>query len=383
MSVVVDSLLGIDLASTYKIIEDISTFVATVLSPVLLIIAIYTRTMETQLDGLVSGGKWAAALRDMVGWGVVLGLYAAIGFYIIDFMNAVTAWSESIGSLSTITKSYSAVMQKWSDKLVMSDINIVSLLASPAVLFYGLTYYVTQVLVTFVALFLKIANVLVFGVAYIWGLIAIPISISTTFRILRGWALLMGFALLWPFITALFIALFSAPFTDFAETIAITPGLNAAAALSNIYLLFSILHLLLIAVLIAAPFVAQGLVANTASAAGIVTPFVGAALAAGALTAKASTMAGEKVGGGIASRLGKMLESTKPAATTPMSRASASRPASSLNSAQSESAMASDSVDSSATPVPATPQQPDSAGGSSKSRRNQRNAIIRQNLKKR
>ena len=379
MNGVIDFLLGLDLAPLYTIIDQLAKIVASTVSPLLLVIAIYTRTMETQLDGLVSGGRWAAAIRDMVGWGVVLGLYAMIGSYIIDLMNAIYAWGESIGSLDMLMKSYSDIMKKWSDRLNMDDLSLASLVSTPVVMFTGLAYYMTLILATFVALFFKVANVLVYGVAYIWGLIAIPMSISTTFSILRGWGLLMGLALLWPFVTSLFLAIFASLFANAAGIVAEDTTLNAAIALSNIYLLFSVLHLLLIAVLVASPFVAQALVANVPAAAGIVTPFVGAALAAGAVTAKA----GEKAGGSIASRVGGFFgASTKPAASNPQPRASLNRPTA-ADGAQSFSNKASEGVDSGATPATPAPAQPGPGDVPSKSRRAQRNAIIRQNLKKR
>ena len=137
-------------------------------------------------------------------------------------------------------KSYSDIMKKWSDRLNMDDLSLASLVSTPVVMFTGLAYYMTLILATFVALFFKVANVQVYGVAYIWGLIAIPMSISTTFSILRGWGLLMGLALLWPFVTSLFLAIFASLFANAAGIVAEDTTINAAIALSNIYRYFRI-----------------------------------------------------------------------------------------------------------------------------------------------
>lgn len=382
MNGLVSFLGGLDLAPLYTIIQGLATDVATYISPTLLIIAIYTRTMETQLDGLVSGGKWAIAIRDMVGWGVVLGLYGAIGYYIIDFMNSIYGWAESKGSLDTLMKTFSDIMQKWSDKLTMNDVSLTTLLSTPVVLFTGLAYYLTLILATFVAMFLKVANVLIYGVAYIWGLIAIPMSITTNFRILRGWGLLMGMALLWPFIQALFLTVFTELFKNAANVIVADPDINTAIALSNVYMLFSVMHLLLIAVLIASPFIAQALVANAPAAAGIVTPFVGAALAAGALTAKAS----EKAGGAAGGRIRDFMSGGSSSATSaPAPRAGARQSLAGAPNAGSGAAKgaAGDSIEDTSVPAAVTPPADTGVAENARQRRDKRNAIIKQQLKRR
>jgi hypothetical protein len=273
-------------------------------------------------------------------------------------------------------------MQKWSDKLTMNDVSLTTLLSTPVVLFTGLAYYLTLILATFVAMFLKVANVLIYGVAYIWGLIAIPLSITTNFRILRGWGLLMGMALLWPFIQALFLTVFTELFKNAADVIVADPDLNTAIALSNVYMLFSVMHLLLIAVLIASPFIAQALVANAPAAAGIVTPFVGAALAAGALTAKASEKTGAAAGGRIRDFMSGGSSSAAPAPATRAGARQSLAGSPSASSATAKSAAADTMEESSASAAVAAPAD---SGVTEKmrQRRDRRNAIIKQTLKRR
>ena len=167
------------------------------------------------------------------GWG---GFAVCQTVHIIDLERDLRL-GRIIGSLDMLMKSYSDIMKKWSDRLNMDDLSLASLVSTPVVMFTGLAYYMTLILATFVALFFKVANVQVYGVAYIWGLIAIPMSISTTFSILRGWGLLMGLALLWPFVTSLFLAIFASLFANAAGIVAEDTTINAAIALSNIYLL--------------------------------------------------------------------------------------------------------------------------------------------------
>lgn len=379
MNGLVSFLSGLDLAPLYTIIQGLARDVAQFVSPTLLIIAIYTRTLETQLDSLVTGGRWAAALRDMAGWGVVLGLYGAIGYYLIDFMNSIYAWADSKGSLDALMKTFSDILAKWSDKLSIKDLSVTNLLGTPVVLFTGLAYYLTLILATFVAMFLKVANVLVYGFAYIWGLIAIPMSITRTFALNRGWALLMGLSLLWPFVQAMFLAVFTVLFSNAANVMVADPDMNPALALSNVYMLFSVMHLLLIAVLIASPFIAQALVANAPAAAGVVTPFVGAAIAAGALTAKAS----EKAGGAVGGRIGSAFSARAAAAPAPRTAGRSVAGVSSKNPPATRGLAADAQEGSAPVAAPAPPAETGVADKLRRQRQDRRNAIVRQQLRRR
>jgi len=385
MSNPVSLLSSLELTPLYEVIQSYSLTVAMFVSPTLLLIAIYVRTVETQLDALVSGGKWAAAIRDMVGWGAVLALYAAIGYFVIDFMNAIYDWAESLGSLKTMMDQFDKIVSKVEGRMKTDSPSALDILSTPYLLFTSMMYYVTIILVQFVALFLKVANVMVYGIAYIWGLIAIPMSISTTFRLLRGWGLLMGLALVWPFVLAMSLAIFSLLFQNAGNILVLDQESNAAATLGSVYMLYSILNLVTIAVLVASPFIAQALVANTPAVAGVVAPFVGAALAAGAVTAKASTAAGQQAGRGVASRFGSMFEGNKgPATSAPRSRTSLTSSApSSPVSATSQVSASSEGVDSDSAQSSPAQTTPDTNDGASKTRRDRRNAIIKQTLKRR
>jgi hypothetical protein len=389
MSGPISLLTSLELTPLYEVIQSYSLVVAMYVSPTLLIIAIYVRTVETQLDALVSGGKWAAAIRDMVGWGTVLALYAAIGYYVIDSMNAIYDWAEKLGSLKTMMEQFDVIVSKVEGRMKTDSPSALDFLSTPYLLFTSMMYYVTIILVQFVALFLKVANVMVYGIAYIWGLIAIPMSISTTFRLLRGWGLLMGLALVWPFVLAMSLAIFSLLFSNAANVLVLDTEANAAATLGSVYMLYSILNLVTIAVLVASPFIAQALVANTPAVAGVVTPFVGAALASGAATAKASSgtagFAGRHAGKAIAERFGSMFDQDKkPASNIPKSRAvSSSAAISSPTGSSSQVGASSEGVDSDSASSAPPQTASDTNDGTLKSRRDKRNAIIKQTLKRR
>ena len=279
-----------DVTYMSDIMWSISRTIAMYISPILMIVAMYIRLLETQLGALVGSGKYGVAIRDALLLSFLLGVYFTLGGLIVDFMNPFYAWLDKIGSLKTATdafKEYTVYIKSQTKSQNLLE-DIVGLGAAPYTAVCSLFFYGTLIGVTFITMFLKIALVMVFGIAFMWGLIAIPISISTTFKILKGWVLLYAFSLTWPIIQGLLLALFVGLFIKSVNAMIADPAnSNAQLLAGDIMLVFSVLHLLMIAVMIAAPFIAVSLITNSMAAGGIVMPFVAAAMAAGSLTAKA------------------------------------------------------------------------------------------------
>jgi hypothetical protein len=270
----------------FKVAYAIADVVGKYLSPVLLLMAIYMRLMETQIDTLTGSGKYGTALKDILLWGFVLGAYYAIGALVMEFFNEIYAWLDTFGSLKSTMDTYSNIMQKNAKDMTASGITLTAVVSAPYNLIAMFLYYGSLIIVAFIAAFLKIANVMTFGIAFIWGLIAIPISISTTFKILRGWAYLLALALVWPIIQALLVAMFSMLFSNSADTLMQITDADPSLRAANIMMLFAVMNLLFAAILVAAPLIANALVTNSSAASGIVMPFVAAAVAAGISTIK-------------------------------------------------------------------------------------------------
>jgi hypothetical protein len=270
----------------FKVTYAIADVVGKYLSPVLLLMAIYMRLMETQIDALTGSGKYGTALKDILLWGFVLGAYYAIGALVMEFFNEIYAWLDTFGSLKSTMETYSNIMQKNTKEMAASGITLTAVVSAPYNLIAMFLYYGSLIIVAFISAFLKIANVMAFGIAFIWGLIAIPISISTTFKILRGWAYLLALALVWPIIQALLVAMFSMLFSNSADTLMQITDADPSLRAANIMMLFAVMNLLFAAILVAAPLIANALVTNSSAASGIVMPFVAAAVAAGISTIK-------------------------------------------------------------------------------------------------
>jgi len=279
--------LFFDLSPIFKVEHTLAVMIGASVTPTLLLIAIYLRVSETAIDALVSGGKWGRMLKDILLYSAVLGSYWEITAYVINLVNPIYAWFDGKGSIDLVMRTFSALKATNSKNLDVGSAMTAMLGGSLYVVVTGFLYYISLAVLSFIALFLAIAHAVLFGLALCWGLIAIPISISENLRILRGWAYLTGLVIAWPIVQGLLTAMFTALFLH-AATQMQSADANAIFQLGDLQLLFSILHLLMSAVLVAAPFVANALVTNAPSAAAAVTPFVGAAIAAGVATATAT-----------------------------------------------------------------------------------------------
>ena len=279
-------------------------FIATTISPALLLVAIFIRIMETQIDGFSGAGqgRWATAVKDIVLWGTVLAVYFAIGNLLVGFINQLYASMRSLGSLKvlmdqmaqfTVAANHQTSGSFWSSLGAW-------MLRLPAFLAY---YFSLVVLITLNA-FVIVAQALAYSFGFAYGLIAIPISISSRLRLLRGFGMFMGFVLLWPIVQAMLLALVTPLFTSAAQ--AVVQGSTQAAGQTDLYLLFTVLNLLASAVIIAAPFVANALAANAPAGAAMAAPFVGAAIAAGVGLARGTEGMGRRGGQGAAGRLGAL-----------------------------------------------------------------------------
>jgi len=284
MSDVATLIASLDPQPIYDASAAAARYVATTFTPALIIIAVYVRTLETQLDALAGDGRWTQALRDIALWGTVLALYFGLATLLAGFMNAAYRSLDQIGSLHLITDQLAQLVGQAAVK--QNDISgLGSLLDNlaanlvKAVMF--LFYYLTLLVLAFLAAFLKVAHAIGYSVAFLWGLIAIPLCITRGLRLLRPWGHFFGTILLWPVVQALMLALFAPVFQHAATALVSDPSVSAADTGGGIYMLYSILNLIVSAILVAAPFVAHALVANGAVG-GFVTPFTAAAVAAGA-----------------------------------------------------------------------------------------------------
>ena len=306
-------LSGFDYTSVFDAIGQVSLIVAATITPVLLLISIHIRLMETQLDGLTRGSKWGDAIRDILVFSFVLGVYFQIGDFITGMLNPIYHWIDSVSSMDKITGAMDEVIQRHkqegsTDTEGSAIWDTLSGAMTPLTLVYlgvsALLYYGTMFLLAFLTAFLKFGHALIFGVAFIWGLIAIPISISQSLKILRGWGYLLGFTLAWPIIQGLMLMFLHAVLVDTGASMIESTGVLDLTDIANLYMLMAVMHLLLCAVLIAAPFITNALVSNAPAGFGASMPFVAAAAGAAKMSWTAAKQQGGNRGGGFSGSSG-------------------------------------------------------------------------------
>lgn len=244
-------------------------------SPTLLLIGLYVRLLEVQGAAIVGVGRFGLALRDAFVWSFVLVAYFEIGQLINDYVNALYADLAQIGSLRAISIQMNyllSVSQGHSVSVVEQLESIGSLPMRMATIF---TFYVTLIVAIFLDALLRIAQSIGYEVAFLYGLIAIPLSLSVTISLLRGWAKLMGFFLLWPVVQALLLAVFSPIFTNALVSLRQTVGHTGWTAVYA-HLLFTVLNLIVCAVLLVAPLLTHALIDNAGGAQPLLAPYLGA-----------------------------------------------------------------------------------------------------------
>lgn len=292
----------------YQSAYQVANVYLSVLSGALLLFAIWVRLMNTSLDLLEGQGRYAAFFRSVAVWGAVLGLYFVLIGLVTDLFNVLYAWTRQNGSigmalhelgvaLESMDAARSEAAREWTWYEQLGDF-VGNQSRFVAYVFFFLSF----LLVVFLQLFFQIAQASGYALALVVGTVAIPLAIASQLSILRGWVLFSVTVLVWPIIESLlmyFIIGMSAALGS--DITALNPG-NASAG--GIYVVFTIMNLVMAAVIIAAPFITWALISNSGSITGMVMPFVGAAMSATATAGRQGMNLIHRQGSGKRSGIG-------------------------------------------------------------------------------
>lgn len=280
-SLVVDLLAHLAPRGVFRAADPIAHVLVTTITPSLFLIALYTRLLETQSEAIMGVGRFSQALKDIAVWGTLLVAYFEVGQLVAHYLNALYAAMAHIGSLREVAQRMAALLRTASHgpSGVWGTIKEVN--ALPLRIASVLLYYATLVMATFLEALLRISQAIGYEVAFLYGLIAIPLALSRTLSLLRGFAKLMGFFVLWPIVQGLLLAVFSPIFTRAVGDLQKILG-PSDYMIVYAHMLFTILNLILCAVLLAAPYIAASLVENAGSASPVMSPYLGAVTSTGA-----------------------------------------------------------------------------------------------------
>ena len=262
----------------------------TTLSGVLLIIAVIIRLANSSLDSLEGNGRYAALIKSLLIWGSVLALYFVLAGLIIDFFNVLYSWTRHNGSIGRALSQLGEVLQQIEDRqdVAREKMGTLALLGDlagniPRGLAFVL-FFISFVLLISVQLFFQIAQAIGFTAALVFGTVAIPMAVSQKLSVLKGWAVFTATILTWPIIESLFMYLLIGMTSQIQMDVGGAGASNTGAA--GVYLVFTVMNIVMTVTIIAAPFVTQALISNSGSIAGLVTPFVGGAMATTAAVTK-------------------------------------------------------------------------------------------------
>lgn len=281
VSLVADLLADLAPRGVFRAAAPIAHVLVTTITPSLFLMALYTRLLETQSDALLGVGRFSQALKDIAVWGTLLVAYFEVGQLVSHYLNALYVAMAHVGSLREVALRMAALLKTAGRGPSGVWGTIKELNAFPLRLTTVLFYYATLVMATFLEALLRIAQAIGYEVAFLYGLIAIPLALSRTLSLLRGFAKLMGFFVLWPVVQALLLAVFSPIFTRAVADLQRILG-PSDYMIVYAHMLFTILNLILCAVLVAAPYITVSLVENAGAASPLMSPYLGAVASTGA-----------------------------------------------------------------------------------------------------
>lgn len=278
-------------APVYDGAWQIAKLVVISISPLLLTAAILMRMSEVGLGSIHNSGdgSMTAALWDITLWAVMLGLYFGIGGLLLNFMNSIYALIDKVGSISEIAAQMQQFITTANTGVTQSLTDTITTGFKLGVVWVVITalYYLSLLIVVIEVAFLRFAHAVGLGFVFIYGLVAIPIAISTTFRHTKSWGTFVAFILIWPVVEGIMLGLFKLVFVAAAAAIANDHTNTAMSSEIAIKTLYTILNMIIAAVVIAAPLVAWAVISNSNGAGSLIAPFTAAAVAAGTATASA------------------------------------------------------------------------------------------------
>lgn len=249
-------------ALVWKPVGEFAEVVATRITPVLIVLAILIRGLEDQYRALTGQARWGAALRDALVLTFITGSYFGLADLVVHFFNGVYQDLGGHASVRQLFDRTAALLVRL--ELRIEDQGIKAILSAGTAVFGWGLYLLTHLVLVFIHIGLRIAMAIGFGLVLIWGLIAIPVSITGTLRILQPWGRLAALMLVWPIAESLLLGLIAHPALSAIEALI---SLAEPPKLA-VYLVLAVLELVIAAALLLAPFVARALIGSGGTRAG-------------------------------------------------------------------------------------------------------------------
>ncbi len=265
----------------FKEIGSMASVVFITVTPVLLVLAAYFRAVEGQMETFSSGGRWSVVIRDFFIFGFVIGLYFPLFSLVVQFINNIYAAFGGHANVVSLMNSMGDAVDKLNAVQDAGDREF-SIIAAPFKFVAWLCYFFTLSLLVFLHIFFRIAMALLFGWVLVSGLLAIPVSVTRSLKLLRGWGITLLATLLWPIVESFILHLVSTVMIAGIDTLIVRIGNEAVFKIwgpAAVYSGLAIMCLMIVAAMVASPFVALSFANNTPAVAAVVAPMIGAAVA--------------------------------------------------------------------------------------------------------
>ena len=267
----------------YEYSHHFATYIASWLSPLLLLLAIVYAFAFNQFQLITSNqGRTAEVLYNAIFYGLVLSLYFLLGMYAFEWFNALYSLGGDSGDLRALTSEMDRLYQlvEGREADVINDWSDIFKL--PGFLVVWGFYYASYLFLVAMIMLMRFAHAALFGVIYVWGTIAIPLSASMQWKLVGHWLSLFSFVLFWPFVEGLMIMLISGMFTVGIErSFSGAPDASQISALFSYYSVFSVLNILLISVVLSAPAITGIILARNEGLSRALVPYLAAGLTIG------------------------------------------------------------------------------------------------------
>ena len=288
-------------SAIYELSFEIAGFVF-FLSVIILVIASKIRVIQNTAESIETGGSWEKMLADILAYSALLTLYIVVIWMVILSINAITSFADSVGSIETVTRRMEILFE--AGKANQADDGWLMSMGVGITEAVGWAFfYFSLLLLTITMLVMRFAQAMILGLSFIWGEIAIPLSVVSGYKPLKGWMQWLLIGAFWPFVEAVIMVFIAGSFFG-ASHLIIESGTSFAT--TDLYFLFTAINGLLWASIIAAPFITASLVRGDGSIAGTVMPF---ATAAGGIAsaAAAKSIMGTKMGASLLGKGGRLL----------------------------------------------------------------------------
>ena len=255
----------------------------------LILLAIYIRMTQLQIEQFHGKPKYSQFITEVFITCLVMTFYA----FIVNYFSTLSNNLNIIGSKELGVASLQNNMDLLINKILKGndlEKDAPSLLTNPgAWVPYGI-YLLTLLAIMGLSALFEVAKALGLVVFYWFGFLALPLSIISGVKLLRGWLVWLGVFLLWPIVEGFFLLLFGHLFNDAVAVVIQSDGSwgDKQLALASAYLMFAVLNIIITGVIFAAPWVTYAFISNSGNVMSLVTPFAAAAIASAAAANAAS-----------------------------------------------------------------------------------------------